>query len=85
MGKVRDKEIQTPMYTFHAEIPHPFLKGLDLRINLDKPLRNFRDAMTALDKQAWAAAYNSEYPGFQPREVFEIIRPQPGVRIHYTI
>ena len=54
-------------------------------INLDKPPRNFRDAMKALDKQAWATAYNSEYLGFQQREVFKIVKPEPWVRIHDTI
>jgi hypothetical protein len=61
------------------------LKGLDSRINLDKQPRNFRDAMKALDKQAWAAAYNSEYLGFQQREVFKIVKPEQGVQIHDTI
>jgi hypothetical protein len=37
LSKVRDKEVQTPMYAFHAGIPHRLLKGLDPRINLDKP------------------------------------------------
>ena len=38
--------------------------------------------MKALDKQAWAAAYNSEYLGFKQREVFKLIKQAPGVRIH---
>ena len=46
-----------------AGIAHRTLRGLDRgldpRINPDKPPRNFRDAMNALDNQAWAAAYNS--------------------------
>jgi hypothetical protein len=41
-----------------AGVKHSTLKGLDPRINPDKPPRNFRDAMKALDKQAWAEAYN---------------------------
>jgi hypothetical protein len=40
-------------------------KGLDPRINPDKPTRNFRDAMKALDKQAWA--YYSKYLGCKRR------------------
>ncbi len=35
-----------------AGVNHRTLKGLDPRINPDKPPRNFRDAMKALDKQA---------------------------------
>jgi hypothetical protein len=85
LGKVRDKEEQTPMYAFNAEIPRQSLKGLDPRINPDKPPRNFRDAMKALDKQAWAAACTSEYLGLQQREVFKIVKPESGVRIHDTI
>ncbi len=81
---VHDKETTTPIYAFHAGIPHQSLKGLDPRINPNKPPRNFRDAMKTLNKQAWAAAYNSEYLGFQQREVFKLVKPEPGIRIHDT-
>ncbi len=80
LGKVRVQEEQTPMYAFHAGIPHLSLKGLaDPRINPDKPPRNFRDAIKALDKQAWVAAYHTGYLGFQQREVFKIVIPEQGV------
>ncbi len=54
--KVHDKEFKTPLYAYTAGISHKPLSGLDPRINPDKPPRNFRNAMKALDKQAWAAA-----------------------------
>jgi hypothetical protein len=41
--------------------------------------------MKALDKQFWAEAYNSEYLVFVERDVFKVVKPEPGVRIHYTI
>ena len=41
--------------------------------------------MKALDKQAWAAAYNSEYLGFKQLDVFKLVKPAPGVRIHDTL
>ena len=82
---MRDKETQTPLYAFNAGVAHRSLKGLDPRMNPKKSPRNFRDTMKALDKQAWAAAYNSEYLGFKQREVFKIVKPEPGVRIHYTL
>jgi hypothetical protein len=41
--------------------------------------------MKALDKQAWASAYNSEFVGFQQRKVFKVVRPEPGVMIHDTL
>ncbi len=41
--------------------------------------------MKALDKQAWAAAYNWEYLGFHQRKVFKIVKSKPGVRINDTI
>jgi hypothetical protein len=61
------------------------LRGLDPRIKPDRQPRNFRDAMKALDKQAWAAAYNSEFVGFQQRKVFKVVWPEPGVKIHDTL
>ena len=63
LNRVNDMETKTLMYALHAGITDRSLKGIDLKINPDKPPRNFRDAMKALDKQAWAAAYNSEYLG----------------------
>ncbi len=68
-----------------AGVKHSTLKGLDPRINPDKPPQNFRDAMTVLDKQAWAEAYHAEYLGFVERGVFKVVKPEPGVRIHDTI
>ncbi len=68
-----------------AGVNHRTLKGLNPRIKPDKPPRNFRDAMKALDKQAWAEAYDSEDQGFVERGVFKIVKPEPGVKLHDTI
>ncbi len=54
-------------------------------MNPDKLPRNFSDAMKALDKQAWAAGYNSEFVRFQQRKVFKVVRPEPGLKIHDTL
>ena len=85
LKQVSHKELQTPMYAFNAGVKHRSLKNLDPRINPDKQPRNFGDAMKAHDKQAWAAAYNSDYLGFKQREVFKLVKPAPGVRIHDTL
>ena len=37
LSEVHDKEVKTPMYAFNAGVKHPSLKGLDPRINPDKP------------------------------------------------
>ncbi len=58
-----------------AEVKHHTLKGLDPRINPDKPPRNFKAAMAAFHNQAWAAAYNAEYIGFKERGVFKVVKP----------
>ena len=47
LGKVINMETKTPMYAFNAGVKHRSLKGLDPRINPDKPPRNFGDAMKA--------------------------------------
>ena len=77
----RNSEIQAHF----AEVKHRTLKGLDPRINPDKPPRNFKAAMAALDNQAWAAAYNAEYIGFKERGVFKVVKPEPGVKILDTL
>ncbi len=88
LGKVQDKEMKTPLHAFAATITHLSLKGLNSRINPDKPPRNFSDAIKSLDKQAWIAwaAYSSEYLGSKQWEVVaKIVEPEPGFRIHDTI
>ena len=85
LNKVHDKEIRTPLYAHLAGISHRLSKGLDL-INIpDRPPLNFRDAMEALDPQAWPAAYYSEYLRFKQREIFKVVQLEPGVKIHDTI
>ncbi len=54
---ILDKE-NNPIHAHFAGVTHRTLRGLDPRINPDKQPRNFRDAMKALGRQAWAAAYN---------------------------
>ncbi len=41
--------------------------------------------MKAIDSQAWAAAYNSEYIGFKELGVFKVERPKPGIKILDTL
>ena len=82
--KIGEKD-NNPIHAHFAGITHRTLTGLDPRINPNKPPRNFRDTMKALDKQAWAAPYNSEFLGFPQREVFKVVRPEPGVRIDETL
>ncbi len=82
--RIRDKE-NNPIHAHFAGVTHQTLRGQDPRINPDKQPRNFRDAMKALDKQAWAAAYNLEFVGFQQRKVFKVVSPEPGVKIHDTL
>ncbi len=64
-----------------AEITHKSLKVHDPRINLDKPPRVFKEAMKAIDSQAWAAAYNLEYIGFKELGVFKVVLQQPGIKM----
>ncbi len=63
---------QLSLYTtcnkeLHANIAgekHRALKGLDPRIDPNKPPRTFRYAVKVLDKQALAEAFNLEQLGF---------------------
>ncbi len=52
MDRVHDKETKNHIHAFLGRgINHRTLKGLDPRINPNKPPQNFRDTMEALDKQ----------------------------------
>jgi hypothetical protein len=82
--RILDQE-KNPIHVHFAGVTHLKLRVLDRRINPDKQPSNFRDTMKALDKQAWAAAFNSEFLGFQQRKVFKVVKPEPGVKIHYTL
>jgi hypothetical protein len=66
-----------------TRVKHRTLKGLDP----DKPPKNFRDAMKALGKQAWAEAYilESRNLGFVERDVFTGVKSEPRARIHDTM
>ncbi len=37
--------------------------------------------MKALNSQAWAAVFNSEYIGFKEQGVFKVVKPEPRFRI----
>ncbi len=68
LEQVHNREIQAKF----AEITHRPLQGLDPRINPDKLPRNRKEAMKAINSQAWAAAYNSEYIRFKELGVFKV-------------
>ncbi len=57
-------------------------KAFDPRINPDKPPRNYKEAMKAIDSQAWAAAYNSEYKRTRSIQglLVELVEQQPATR-----
>jgi hypothetical protein len=81
LEQVQNREIKA----IFAEITYRPLRGLNPRINLDKPPRNYKEAMKAINSQAWAAAYNLEYIGFKERGVFKVERLKPGIKILDTL
>ena len=44
--------------------PEGLTTGVPVGINVNKPPKNFRDAMRRENRQEWAEAYDSEYQGF---------------------
>ena len=68
-----------------AEVSHRTLKGLPISINPDRPPKNYKDAMSRIDKQEWAEAYDKEYQGFFERQAFKVVPAKPGVKIHDTL
>jgi hypothetical protein len=79
--QVHNREIQANF----AEITYRPFRGLNPRINPDKQPRNYKEAMKAIESQAWAAAYNLEYIRFKERGVFQVKRLKPGIKILDTL
>ena len=55
--------------------------GVPAGIDVNKPPKNFRDAMSREDRQEWAEAYDSEYQGFLEHGTLKIVRLKPGDKI----
>jgi hypothetical protein len=53
------------------------IKGLPRKIDLTKPPKNFRDAISREDCQEWAEAYDAEHQGFYEHQTLMISRRQP--------
>ncbi len=81
MVAIAKREVETHQANM-AEISHRALKGLPISVNPDRPPRNFKDAMSRVDKQEWATAYDIEYQGFFERQAFKVVPAPPGVKIH---
>ena len=61
--------------------PEGPVTGVPAGINVNKPPKNFRDAMSREDRQEWAEAYDSEYQGFLEHGTLKIVRLKPGDKI----
>ena len=54
-------------------------RGVPAEIDVNKPPKNFRDAMSREDLQERAEAYDNEYQ--HEHETLKMVRPEPGVKI----
>ena len=55
--------------------------GVPPGVNLNKPPRSYKDAMSRVDRQEWDTAYFDEYQGFVLRNAFEVVRPPRGAKV----
>ena len=55
--------------------------GVPAGIDVNKPPKKFRDAMSREDRQEWAEAYDSEYQGFLRNGTLKLVLPAPGAKI----
>ena len=61
--------------------PEGQVTGLPAGIDVDKPPKNFRDAMSREHRHEWAEAHGSEYQGFIEHGTLKIVRLKPGDKI----
>ena len=59
------------------------VKGLPEGIDPSKPPKNFKYAMSRIDRQQWAEAYDREYQGFYEHQTLKVARarPEPGTKV----
>ena len=57
------------------------MTGVLAGIDVNKPHKNFRDAVKREDQQEWAETYDSEYQGFLEHGTLQIVRLEPGDKI----
>ena len=55
------------------------MAGMLAGVDVNKPPKNFRDAMNREDRQEWAEAYDSEYQGFFEHGTLNLVRPELSV------
>jgi hypothetical protein len=55
--------------------PEGSVGGVPAGVDVTKPPKNFRDAMSREDRQEWAEAYDSEYQGFYDHWTLKVVRP----------
>ena len=54
------------------------VKGLPNGIDTSKSPENFKNAISRVDRQQWAEAYDREYQGFYEHQALKVARPEPG-------
>jgi hypothetical protein len=52
-------------YAHLAAAPHRTLKGLDPKINPDRPPKSYKGSVSRKDREQWEEAMMKEYRGFQ--------------------
>ncbi len=58
-----------------------WVKGLPDGVDPSKPLKNFTDAMSRVDRQQWAETYDRGYQGFYEHQILNVARPEPGTNV----
>jgi hypothetical protein len=61
--------------------PEGATAGVPAGIDVNKPPKNFWDAMSREDRQQWAEAYDSEYQGFLEHGTLKLVRPESGAKV----
>ena len=79
------KDILNKQYATLCDVKESFEEDVNAHafaaVDYGKAPRSYRDAMSRIDREEWDEAYRAEYQGFIDRDVFEVVRPPPGVKI----
>ncbi len=57
------------------------VQGLPAGIDLDRPPKNFKEAMACPDREQWAKAYQKEHQGFKDRNVLSVVKLPQAAKV----
>ena len=82
MNKTQTRHLSQPFRAWSdLDATLSTVHGLQDNIDPDRLPKNFKDVMSCPDSQEWAEAYQKEFQGCKDRNVLDVVKPSPGMKV----